>query len=254
MVQFAGGLACADSGGDTPLSESAHQTTREETTMKDQLVLGTLEALVAHTIKTSNGYGRKYTLGVMRRDEWVDVEAGQAWEDQYYATNGLERTKLAKSKPTKVEVMVYSLTEFTTHGSADYIVLSEVLGEMALAVWPTKKSRFGDDTELKGARTLEGLLKLLGKSDIGEQLKDAEVKVAAAELAESKAYAQKKIVELAKELADYLLLAQGKTEIRSVHVYGTHVTALAGDGSVELLVDGLGVIVTKVNAQVVLNA
>lgn len=223
---------------------------------KQQLVLGTLEALVAHTIKTCNGYGQKYMFGVSQRIEWVDPEAGQAWSDEYYtlAYDGLPKKKLAKSKPAQVEATIYSLTECRAHGVADYIVLSGALAKMIEAVWPTKPNRYGDGTELKGARTLEGLLKLLGKSDIGEQLKDAEAKVAADELVEQRAYAQKKIVGLARELADYLLLAQGNTEIRSVHVYGTHITALAGNGSVELLADGLGAVVTKAKMTEVLNA
>ena len=160
--------------------------------------LETVEQLVEYALRLSTwNSSQRWKLEDRSRKEYVDLEAGNAWQTEFYAvpwaSPGIPaheefekaRKALYERQPEQRDKTTWTLVAAGDSYSPDRICLSEELGAAVDGIW-TKKvtSTWSSTPQRVGVMTLNGMLKRLGKTDIGKQVKkiQAEAKAKALSL------------------------------------------------------------------------
>ena len=158
--------------------------------------LETVEQLVEYALRMSSyNSGQRWKLEDWSRKEYVDLEAGNAWQDEHnkiewvsFGQPGHEEYKQAKQEsysrmPEQRDKTTWTLVAAGHSYHPDRIYLSEELGAAVDGIWTKRSARYGSYMDRVGVMTLSGILKRLGKTDIGKQVKKLQ--------AEAKANAEK---------------------------------------------------------------
>jgi len=199
--------------------------------MTKELVLNTLDDLVGYVLSTQGGYGRKYNLDINTRTKFVDEAAGKEWDKKFWALTfgDAQRSELRKVKPEEVTVTIYTLIEAGEHYSRHNIYLYEELGALVASVWPVKEDRY--HCERRAPRTLEGLLKLMGKSDISKQVAAAKARAEDERKAMRRANTQEWVSKKAAELAKYIQDNDDDLDVKGLHIWDGIVSLLDENGN-----------------------
>lgn len=182
----------------------------------------TIEEMVSYVTKTASKFSsdRKYMLRSRTDSEWVNEEEGEAWRDIdkmfpwfSFDDKGCEPAKSyyegLQEKHNAIRPEMHNVTRWWLERSGDHysrfngnIRVSNELALQLDGIWK-KVTKYGS-LERTGWLTLEGMLKRLGKSDIGNQVKAAK-KTAEEEAAKNKRnYNRREVNRLAKMIVDIM--------------------------------------------------
>lgn len=184
------------------------------------LTFETVEDMVAHVLTRPAGK-TNYKLEVRVNLRWDDPKAGEAWMARLDVVGwGQERGTFLKNnvRPAEHNVTSYGLQSVGDSWSWAYIKLSAELGKAIEDAWPKKQGRWDSEPKPHGHRTLAGVLKLLGRSDIGRQIADAKAKDKEEQAKADRALVLRHIEKLARELAEYIGACGGKVGVDYVTV------------------------------------
>lgn len=179
--------------------------------MKKETILETVDDFV-NFVLTFYYIKSRYTLEIQKNNMFVDKEAGDKWEDEYYGivladcNNDWKeyyekQRELIERRPEQKEIVTYYLSCPNEFYREKHLYLSEELGKLIESVWTKVPSRYDPDKlEMKGMLTLPGILKRLGKTDIKTHIKDAELKHEAQEEKQRKNNFRKSLLNYANEI------------------------------------------------------
>lgn len=203
---------------------------------KEQRIFNTVEELAEYVVNNPYAGSDKWQLVVQWDWAYVDPEAGAAWKAEYEADvypeiyNSPEwkacearHQEYIARRPKQIKQYSYHLQYRTgSHWSArySYIYLSTELGEQLDKVWTKTKTSYGENY---AHITLPGILKRLGKSDVGAQVKAAKDAAEARRAKGQRNYTRSRARKLAAEL---LQLMADHPEI----TFPEGLTALADEG------------------------
>lgn len=174
-----------------------------------------LVALATHPYSSNN----RYQLHMSHTREYDDAAAGKTYEDEgeairdtWRATNESywsqpDYVAWGTREPAKHAVVVsYSLYHRSSTWHWHTINLSVALGQQVDAVWTKKKPRYGNIPQPVGVLTLSGILKRLGRTDVGDKIKAAKDAEAAKYALNRRNNARRtvlaKVAELEKAMAE----------------------------------------------------
>jgi len=165
----------------------------------------TIDDLVAYTISQGVYDSKaKWRLVEVVSHEWDDLEAGKTWDaEDAPRWNSPEYEEYSKRCPAQHIVSNYWLERTGDH-YFDWITLNGDLGAQVWAAWPKKQSRYGN-YELSGIRTLVGLLKLMGRDEVGKQIVAARDELERKQNEQRRANVKAHIEKAAQELHEYLV-------------------------------------------------
>lgn len=217
------------------------------------MTLNTLEEMVAFALRQREP-SQKYMLQDRDAQVWENEAAGQVWQEaslaldreyaghtysyardvdpEKYEEYKIKDAKLRELMPAKLTVKIYWLEAAGTGSmwhSRHRIELSTELGEMLDGIWKTKErypSGMGWVTRT-GWLTIQGMLKRLGRTDIGKQVQ------AAQKAAQERQERQHKI-QVARNLLEQL--EQTKKAIERANELGVYATA---NTSINILTDAM---------------
>lgn len=206
-----------------------------------------------------------YKLSLDVSDAWDDAEAGARWREwdnhvwsafcqMYgnlydYAENHPIRVALRGTcassqilKPGQHRVTRY----FLESKYATRLELSDELGKLVDGVWKTKKSKYGGRDERVGRVTLAGILRRLGRTDVGKVVKQAQVDAAARHLVGqqncARAAAYERVIDLVKTMNAVELLFIPRTvgdTLCVLGIYGSINREPVGDEALDLALPNL---------------
>jgi len=180
--------------------------------------LETVEQLVEYALSMSSyNSGQRWKLEDWSRQEYVDLEAGNAWQDEHnkikwvsFGQPGHEEYQQIRQEsysrmPAQRDKITWTLVASGHSYSPDRIYLSEELGKAVDGIW-TKKvtSTWSSTPQRVGVMTLNGILKRLGKTDIGKQVKKIQAEAKAKAEKASRNRVRKEARRLATELLDLI--------------------------------------------------
>lgn len=185
--------------------------------MKNPVKFDTLEDMIAFALAGSWNPKIRWTLHVYVEREFVDPIAGNEWKEErsalpYVSYDSPDRQafnelseELETRKPDMMNVTHYSLSEGTSGYPHDRIDFAHDLGKQVEAIWTHKPAYAGSSwLHPVGTMTVTGILKRLGKTDIGDQVR-ASQKAAELESAKnSRNYQRREARSLATKLVELM--------------------------------------------------
>jgi hypothetical protein len=179
----------------------------------------TVEDMVKFVTERPHRGTTKYNLRDDMSMKWIDEQAGEQWHKARYddlewvgyGQPGYEEYKAAADKldanmPKQKKVITWRLVESSSSYRADSIELSTELAEMLNKVWKKGPiNRWSSYEERKGAVSIPGLLKRLGNTDVGKQIKAAKAAEQVIINKRNRNYTRKQIREAADTLCKKLL-------------------------------------------------
>ncbi len=185
----------------------------------------TVDQLVEYVLSNPYNAKTRYKLHSVRSQEYVDPQAGEAWEQEWKTLtaeigdwwnesddmtpdqkqeNARRRSHLHDFKPRMKDVYDWQLEET---GGYSYrrptIRLSRELGGQINATWTTRKSRYGGMDRV-GTVSLETIVKRLGKTDIAKQVAQVQAETKARLEKNQRNTARGEAERLAKQLVDLM--------------------------------------------------
>ena len=180
--------------------------------MKNEIIFNTVQDMADYVLVNTYHAKTRWTLWEHKSWEWVDEAAGAAWNaeddalgDVSYSDAELraayeeKKNELCARLPEQHQVTTYGLRESGDGYHHDYIQFSSELGSQLKAIWTVRKTRW---SETFVPITIPGLLKRLGKTEIGKQVRAAEKKAKETRERNSRNYARRQARKLAQELLD----------------------------------------------------
>jgi len=180
--------------------------------MKNEITFNTVQDMADYVLVNTYRAKTRWTLWENKNWEWVDAKAGAAWDAEddalgYVSWSDAElraayeenKDELRTRRPKQHQVTTYGLQESTDGYRRDYIRLSTELGMQLKGVWTVRKNTYSDSFV---PITIPGLLKRLGKTEIGAQVKAAEKKAKETSERNSRNYVRRQARELAQKLLD----------------------------------------------------
>lgn len=174
----------------------------------------TIEDLVTYIAENHYRGKTRWTLQTNYEWVWVDEEAGKAWEAEVnknpyrswddtpqYAEYERRRNELIDCRPEQKRITHYYLQESGDGYRLQYIELSNELGEQLTKVWTVRKTTY---TENFTPTTIPGILKRLGHTEIGVQIKAAQKAADEASAKRNRNYARERARKLAAELLEVM--------------------------------------------------
>jgi hypothetical protein len=149
--------------------------------MKNIPVLNTIDEMVAAALIYTD---KRFKLRDSTDYVYDDPEAGEEWQNARvsvigtcpgYGKEGYEEWSKRDDAYDETKPSMYLVKSYELSESYDtWYALSPELGEKLDSVWTKKQSRYYRDTlERTGTLTLAGMLKRLGRTDVGQKIKDA---------------------------------------------------------------------------------
>jgi len=179
--------------------------------MKNEIIFNSIQDMIEYVTENTYRAKTRWTLWERESREWVDEVAGAAWDAENdalgyvsYSDPGraefeTKRDELRLRCPEQKRVACYGLMQAGDRYRPTHIKLSSELGSQLKAIWTVRKSRW---SETFVPITIPGLLKRLGKTDIGAQVKAAEKKAKETSERNSRNYVRRQARELAQKLLD----------------------------------------------------
>lgn len=192
--------------------------------MTNQTQINTVEELVQFTAKRRPDKYDRWQFDARYDQEWADPEAGAKWmaeknqlEDEYDGSDYTDQALMAEysnkvdelkaRRPEMVKVGSFKMTHRSSTWNWHYITLSAELGEMLVDLWPRRTSdRFYGHPYTY--MTLTGVLKMLGRTDVGEKIRAEEERRRLNDLEIYKHNTKLSLVKAAKELQDRIAQAE----------------------------------------------
>lgn len=184
---------------------------------KNIIKFETLEELVTYA-ENLRYAATKYKLIHNEQKRWVDEAAGDAWWEERnnikypgFEASAKEQKAYEKARaennekrPEEKIIHTYYLADNSMWGR-ECFYLSRELFEMLDGIWTYGPRWRGSDVkERKGALTLPGMLKRLGKTDVSKKIKETQQREKAAAEKRSRNYDRKQIREASQKLYDLL--------------------------------------------------
>jgi len=184
---------------------------------KQQKRFETVEDLISFVMGNTYRASGRWTLDDYSDWVWANEEAGAAWDEEHFK-NGwyvdlddprraeweAACAELDSRKPEKYHKTTYALVECGHSYRSTRYALSDELGAAIDGIWTKKRSTYGSGMIRVASMTIPGMLKRLGKTDIGKQVKAAQAE-ADARLAKNKRNsARREAVRLAEQLIDLM--------------------------------------------------
>ena len=178
--------------------------------MTDNKTFTTVQDLADYVIGNPR-YSTRWILDENRSWQWVDAEAGKAWQteeneldyvsysDPLRAEYEVKDAELKSRRPEQEHVVSYSLVQAGDHYRPTHINLSMELGLQLKAIWTVRHNTY---SETYVPLTIPGMLKRLGSTDIGAQVKDAQAQAKETSERNSRNYARHQARKLAQEILD----------------------------------------------------
>lgn len=165
--------------------------------------------LLAHAPRKDTRWKLEYRTD----NEWDDPEAGKKWNEEYYGLGWVphgsegheeyeaKREELQSRRPAEHRVEIWSLSQSSNSWRSEYIYLSVELGKLLDRVWTKREPYRGASyTVNSGSLSVPGMLKRLGKTDIGKRVKEAEKLAEETRQRNARNYARKQIREHAQAI------------------------------------------------------
>lgn len=186
--------------------------------MKTEMRFETIDDMAKFVLERTYRATQRYFLEDRTSWEYIDEQAGEEWQkkkdaiiypgmsdEKKYQAYVKANDKLEVIRPEQKQVVTWSLRESSSSWNSSYIYLSVELGEMLDKIWTRKPPYRGASYENRtSSLTIPGMLKRLGRTDIAQQVKEAEQK---AKLEQEKRHRNNKREEIrkaAKNLLDLL--------------------------------------------------
>jgi len=174
----------------------------------------TVEDLVTYIAENHYRATTRFTLGTHNKWEWVDEEVGKAWQAEVdqnpyrgwdntpeYAEYERRNNELIARRPKMKSVTHYHLQVAGDNYRREYNPVSQELGAQLAAVWTVRKSAYRESFT---STTIPGILKRLGHTEIGAQVKAAQKAADEAAAKNSRNYARERARKLAAELLEVM--------------------------------------------------
>jgi len=180
---------------------------------KQQKRFESMEDLIAFVVNNHYNASGRWTMDDYSKWVWADEEAGAAWDEERfnngwcvsrddpgYAEWEAADAELRSRKPEQYRKTTYALVECGHSYRSTRYTLSDELGAAIDGIWTKRMSAYGSGRIRVASMTIPGMLKRLGKTDIGKQGKAAQAE-ADARLAKNKRNsARREAVRLAEQL------------------------------------------------------
>jgi hypothetical protein len=167
--------------------------------------------------KNTHNAERRFMLEFTTHTMYLDPEAGKAWEEKYYAipypsddwdapeykAYRKAQEDMQESQPETKQVPDWYLVESGDSRFKKYLHLSQDLGEKVNGIWKVTNSRWRG-SHRTGMLTIVSILKRLGLTDIGDQVKTAQAQVEAENAKNTRNYHRKAVIELALKMNEHL--------------------------------------------------
>lgn len=167
--------------------------------------LESLEDLVNYTLQQAPYDDSRWTLGINIDTEYVDPEAGKAWQEEFYSLklDEAKRQEMYERQPETRRVRRFYLQENNGYRRHRHIQLGTELGEQLEKVWATRQTQ--DDTYFS-PMTLGSAIKRLARTDTDIAKRIKAVKKAAEDMRakDQRNYARGRAREKAQELLEIL--------------------------------------------------
>ena len=184
---------------------------------KQQKRFETVEDLISFVMGNTYRASGRWTLDDYSDWVWANEEAGAAWDEEHFK-NGwyvdlddprraeweAADTELCSRRPEQYRKTSYTLVECGHGYSNTRYALSDELGAAIDGIWTKKKTTYGLGLARVGSMTIPGMLKRLGKSDIGKQVKAAQAEADARAAKNKRNSARREAVRLAGQLIDLM--------------------------------------------------
>jgi len=184
---------------------------------KQQKRFETVEDLISFVMGNTYRASGRWTLDDYSDWVWANEEAGAAWDEEHFK-NGwyvdlddprraeweAADTELCSRRPEQYRKTSYTLVECGHGYSNTRYTLSDELGAAIDGIWTKKRSTYGSGMIRVASMTIPGMLKRLGKSDIGKQVKAAQAEADARAAKNKRNYVRSEARRLAGLLVDLM--------------------------------------------------
>ena len=180
---------------------------------KQQKRFETVEDLISFVMGNTYLASGRWTMHDYSNWVWVDEEAGASWDEERaeldvgrseYEEWHKANAELHSRKPEKYHKTTYALVECGHSYRSTRYALSDELGAAIDGIWTKKRSTYGSGMIRVASMTIPGMLKRLGKSDIGKQVKAAQAEADARAAKNKRNYVRSEARRLAGLLVDLM--------------------------------------------------